>query len=308
MTMFNFNTSVLWLGALCACMSVVHVSGGMVNRDQVMGNGSTVMLNSKQVFPSASFGLEVYDDDTAKQYTIMAVKAGFRNFFSSVLAGNQQGFGEGIQASGIDRSEVYICGSVNTGNGACSGFDDCKTQTAQGCQSNLDATQLKYLDQIMLDYPAGDCDSIQGQWAAFEDMLKSGLTKSIAVSNFDNDQLDCIVTNKTSTPPAVNQLSYSVGDGSQTVVQDNMQRGGIVVQAYSPLQGGGLASDPDCVAIGKAHSKSGAQVALRWIVQHNATFTTSCTTMDYFQEDIDIFDFELSSAEMAKLDAKSVSQ
>jgi len=270
----------------------------------VTGNGSTVMLNSKQIFPSASFGLQVYDDDTAKAYTMLAIQAGFRNFFSSVLAGNQNGFGEGFRASNIDRTEVYICGSVNTGSGACSGFDDCKTQTAQGCTSNLQTIGVKYLDQIMLDYPAGDCPSIQGQWAAFEDMLSAGGTKSISVSNFNNDQLDCIVSNKSSTVPAVNQLPYSVGDGHETVVADNAARGGIVVQAYSPLQSGGLQNDPDLVAIGKNYNKSWAQVALRWIVQHNATFTTSCSELDYFQEDVSIFDFALTAAEMARLDAK----
>jgi len=103
-----------------------------------------------------------------------------RNFFSSVLANNQKGFGVAIKtwlgASAAEkntRESLFICGSVNTGNG-CSGAADCKTQTAAGCASNLQDTALEYLDMIMLDYPAGDCDSIVGQWEAFEDMLKAG--------------------------------------------------------------------------------------------------------------------------------------
>jgi diketogulonate reductase-like aldo/keto reductase len=103
-----------------------------------------------------------------------------RNFFSSVLANNQKGFGVAIKAwlgaSAAEkntRESLFICGSVNTGN-SCSGAADCKTQTAAGCTSNLQDTALEYLDMIMLDYPAGDCDSIVGQWEAFEDMLKAG--------------------------------------------------------------------------------------------------------------------------------------
>ena len=77
------------------------------------------------------------------------------------------------------------------------------------------------------------------------------------------------------------------------------------VQAYSPLGSGSLASDPLLQSIGKTHTKSAAQVALRWIVQHNATVCTQSTNAAYLKEDADIFDFVLSAAEMAKLDAHS---
>ena len=142
----------------------------------------------------------------------------------------------------------------------------------------------------MLDYPSSDCNSIRGQWAAFEDMLKEKGTRSIAVSNFSPKQLECIPPN--ATVPAVNQLPYSVGHGK------------ITVQAYSPLGSGSVLSDHDVIAIGKRHNKSSAQVALRWIIQRNATFTTSASTQEHFEEDLDIFDFELSETEMNTLNAK----
>lgn len=302
-------------------------------------------------FPVVSFGLQVYDDGTATQLTTMALGVGFRNFFSSVLAGNQQGFGAAIKATSVPRSEIFICGSVNTGSGACSGTADCKTQTAAGCQTNLQDIGVDYLDMsefvssvrprshrwharsplrrayrrahrsteslaparlrrslprstVMLDYPAGDCPSIVGQWAAFEEMLAANKTRSIAVSNFSPTQLDCILANKTATVPAVNQLPYSVGHGGDSSVSDDAKRGGTIVQAYSPLDSGSLASDPDCASIGKKHGKSAAQVALKWILQRNATFSTQTDSKQYFQEDIDLFDFELTTAEMAKLNAK----
>ena len=266
--------------------------------------GAAVKLNNALEFPVVSFGLQVYDDGTAQSLTTMALGVGVRNFFSSVLAGNQQGFGAAIKATKVPRKELFICGSVNTGNGGCSGSADCEQKTAAGCAQNLQSTGLDYMDMIMLDYPASDCGGIVGQWLAFEAMLKSGKTKSIAVSNFSPEQLDCIVSNKTATVPAVNQMSYSVGSAAKSMVADNAKRGGIVVQAYSPLDSGGLAGDADCAAIGKAHKKSAAQVALRWIYQHNATFSTQTDNKAFFQEDLDIFDFTLSKAEMAKLDAK----
>ena len=77
-------------------------------------------------FPKVSFGLQVYDDGTAQQLTTLALSVGYRNFFASVLAGNQQGFGAAIKATKVPRGEIFVCGSVNTGSGACSGFAACK--------------------------------------------------------------------------------------------------------------------------------------------------------------------------------------
>jgi hypothetical protein len=144
-------------------------------------SSSAVILNNGLTFPLASFGLQVYDDTTAtayvtphasrrhrssyvrigrrtgpelsarRRYTNLALAAGFRNFFSSVLAGNQAGFGAAIKGTKVPRKEIFICGSVNTGNGQCSGTAQCQQATAQGCTENLQAIGVDYLDMIMLD-------------------------------------------------------------------------------------------------------------------------------------------------------------
>ena len=82
--------------------------------------------------------------------TTLALGVGVRNFFSSVLAGNQKGFGAAIAATKVARKELFVCGSVNTGNGACSGLAQCKEATADGCSQNMQDTGLSYLDMIML--------------------------------------------------------------------------------------------------------------------------------------------------------------
>jgi len=238
-----------------------------------------VVLNNGMSFPRVSFGLQVYDDSTATEYTLLALQAGIRNFFTSVLAGNQKGFGAALAKSKVSREKLFICGSANTGS--CSGFQDCYEQTSQACATNMADLGAAdglggYLDMIMLDYPSSDCDSIRGQWAAFEKMLANKTTKSIAVSNFSPDQLECLPKN--ATTPAVNQLQYSIGHGSDPCVSQNAEFGGVVVQAWSPLGSGSVLSDSDCISIGKAHGKTSAQVALRWILQRNATFTTSAAT------------------------------
>ncbi|VEU40421.1 unnamed protein product [Pseudo-nitzschia multistriata] len=258
-------------------------------------------------FPLASFGLQIYDDSTAYKLTLTALECGYRNFFASVLAGNQKGFARAIKDSNVPREDLYICGSVVSNR--VSGFENARQATTKGWKRNMEAFGvggIDYLDQIMLDYPGPDCESIQGQWTAFEEMHAQKLTRSISVSNFSARQLDCVLE-KARVKPVVNQLPYSVAYHPGDAVADNASRG-ILVQAWAPL-GGSLGGRFDknvkkaCGKIGKKYDKSFAQVALRWIVQSGGSFTTQSKNKDHFSEDLNIFDFELTEEEMKTLNS-----
>ena len=256
-------------------------------------------------FPLASFGLQVYSDDEAYKVTLTALEVGYRNFFASVLAGNQKGFARAVKDSGVPRDELFICGSVVSNR--AQGFDSAKKETTKGWKKNMECFAvggIDYLDQIMLDYPGPDCSSIQGQWTAFEEMHQQGLSKTLSVSNFSPDQLDCVLQ-KGTVKPVVNQLPYSVAYHPGNAVQENNKRG-VLVQAWAPLGGslGGRFSSSmkgTCAQIGKKYNKSFAQVALKWIVQSGASFTTQSKSKNHFAEDLNIFDFELTAEEMATL-------
>ena len=263
---------------------------------------SVATLSDGSKFPLASFGLQIYSDDTAYKLTMTALEVGYRNFFASVLAGNQKGFARAFKDSGIPREDVFICGSVVSNR--ASGFNSAKKDTTKGWIRNMECFgvgNIDYLDQIMLDYPGPDCPSIQGQWASFEEMHKQGLTKTLSVSNFSPAQVDCVLQ-KATVKPVVNQLPYSVAYHPGNVVDENKKRG-LLVQAWAPLGGslGGRFSSSmkgTCAQIGKKYNKSYAQVALRWIVQSGASFTTQSKKQEHFKEDLDIFDFELTMEEM----------
>jgi len=101
-----------------AAVSAPYIANAAQGRDlpslaQKAPEGDSVKLsNGGGDFPLMSFGLQVYDDETARKLTLVALEAGVRNFFSSVLAGNQVGFAKAVKESGIPREELYICGSV----------------------------------------------------------------------------------------------------------------------------------------------------------------------------------------------------
>jgi diketogulonate reductase-like aldo/keto reductase len=266
-------------------------------------------LNTGVNFPSASFGLQVYDDDTAYRLTRVALDVGYRNFFASVLARNQKGFARAVKDSRVPREELFICGSVLSNR--AQGYDAAFQLSKRGCEQNMEAFAaggLDYIDMIMLDYPGPDADSIRGQWAALEEMGAAKLSRSLAVSNFSPSQLDVVLQmGKGVTVPAVNQLPYGVGFSASSdvraaeVIGENQKRG-VIVQAWSPLRKAlSGAAKSACAEIGQKYGKTAAQVGLRYIVDTGATFTTQTQTKKHFEEDLNIFDFSLTKEEVVRL-------
>ena len=267
--------------------------------------GPSVKLCDGTQFPVVSFGLQVYDDEAAYKYTTLALECGYRNFFASVLAGNQKGFGKAVRNSGIPRDELYICGSVlsNRARGEEAAFQS----TRRGCDANFRDLNIGKLDMIMLDYPGPDAESIQGQWRGLENMRKDGGVTSLAVSNFSPQQLD-VVLKSPGGKPTVNQLPLGVGYKTKQnadLLKENKKRG-VLVQAWSPLRVLSSGALSACAAVGKQYGKTPQQIALKWILAKGATYTCQTTSRQHFQEDIDVFDFELSAKDLAFLDGENL--
>ena len=266
--------------------------------------GPSVKLCDGTQFPVVSFGLQVYDDEAAYKYTTLALECGYRNFFASVLAGNQKGFGKAVRNSGIPRDELYICGSVlsNRARGEEAAFQS----TRRGCDANFRDLNIGKLDMIMLDYPGPDAESIQGQWRGLENMRKEGGVTSLAVSNFSPQQLDVVL--KSPGRCTVNQLPLGVGYKTKQnaeLLRENKKRS-VLVQAWSPLRVLSSGALSACAAVGKQYGKTPQQIALKWILAKGATYTCQTTSKKHFQEDIDVFDFELSAKDLAFLDGENL--
>lgn len=255
-------------------------------------------------FPLASFGLQIYDNDKAYQLTLTALETGYRNFFASVLAGNQKGFARAIRDSNIPLSDLYICGTVLSNR--AQGYKASYTKTIKGCEENINVMSqfgnIQKLDMIMLDYPGGDEESIKGQWDAFQDFQRQNLVNDLAVSNFNARQLDSILVNNNNlcSKPVVNQLPLSIANHPARYLEDNTARG-IHVQSWSPLSTTLPKYKDILTSIGNKCGKSAAQVGLRWIVQSGASYCVQSQKATHFKEDLDVFDFSLSAGDMEKL-------
>lgn len=258
-------------------------------------------LPSKK-FPLASFGLQIYDNDVAYKLTETALNVGYRNFFASVLAGNQKGFAQAIKDSNIPRDEIYICGTVlsNRANTYKEAYD----KTYKGCLENYDVMnkysdgKIDYLDMIMLDYPCTFDDGVKGQWEAFNKFLNEDKVVHLAVSNFSSKQLD--ICADIGPAPTVNQLPFSIANHPKSMIDYNIKRN-VHVQSWSPLSSTLPRYKSIMTDIGKKYNKNAAQVGLRWIIQNGSSYCVQSKKASHFEEDLNVFDFELSKKDMDTL-------
>jgi diketogulonate reductase-like aldo/keto reductase len=184
----------------------------------------------------------------------------------------------------------------------CRGSDTCS-------HAHVTAPQV---DLLLIHHPnsptCNSTDQISLTWEAMQGALAQGLTRSIGVSNFKTSDLTALAAAPTTKiTPAVNQILLHVGV-VDTVTIAYCEERGIVVMAYSPLghpDGGGqpVYELPAVLKIATAHNVTGAQVALKWSVQHGYPYVTASPTLEYDREDLDLFRFNLTAAEMATLDA-----
>lgn len=215
-----------------------------------------------------------------------------------------------VKDSQIPRSDLYICGSVLSNR--AKGFHAAYEKTKQGCLDNLEIMStygdITQLDMIMLDYPGPDKESIQGQWKALLDFQSEHKVLDLAVSNYNAAQLDAVLSmeevDSPMTKPCVNQLPFSLAYHPKNLIDYNLERG-VLVQSWSPLSR--VLNNPNLrpvlASIGTQYGKSPAQVALRWILQSGsgAGFSTQSKKKPHFEEDLHVFDFELTEKEMEEL-------
>jgi len=287
--------------------------------------------------PVVAAGTWQYNDSTAAASVAAAIASGFVHIDTAADYKNQRGVSEGLARTGIARDRLFLttkvpgCGLQGVRPATC--HDD-TLSFIRADLANLSSsyTALAHLDLVLLHFPpcttappglpspvdtkcssertgcnAANCAAVQAQWRAMEAALAANLTRAIGVSNYCGKCLDALSGAR--VKPAVNQVQFHVGMSAdpQSFISSNQARG-ITVQAWSPLGHGGHGSSeilhgPLTTSIGRAHGKSAVQVALKWIVSKGVAVVTKSLNPAHLKEDLDLFDFELSDAEVAALDA-----
>ncbi|MCU1566983.1 MAG: morphine 6-dehydrogenase [Pseudarthrobacter sp.] len=264
-------------------------------------------LNNGVTMPALGLGVFQSAPEQTTAAVRAALAAGYRHIDTAAAYGNEREVGEGIRAAGLNRAEVFIETKVWVSD---YGYD----QTLHAWEKAVGKLGMDYLDLLILHQPAPDrLEKTIAAYKALETLLADGRVRAIGVSNFMPHHLKQLLT-ETDIIPAVNQIELHPYF-TQPDVQSTDAEHGILTQAWSPIGGitfypgwGGedrrnVMQDPAIAAVAQAHGKTPAQVMLRWHLQQGRSAIPKSTNPARIAENFDVFDFELSEAELAVINA-----
>lgn len=255
-----------------------------------------VILNNGVYMPQLGLGVyQVKNGVEVKSAVLTAINNGYRLIDTAALYGNEQGVGEAIRTSAIPREELFITTKLwNTDQG----FDS----TIKAFETSIAKLGLDYVDLYLIHWPSPRRGLFVETWKAFEVLYKQGRIKAIGVSNFSPQHLDELLEHATIVP-AINQIELHP-HLPQIELREYSKKHGIQIESWSPLGGGNgtLLLEPIFTTIGQKYGKSPAQIVIRWHIQHGLVVIPKSTQETRIKQNIDIFDFELSSEDMALID------
>lgn len=257
----------------------------------------TIKLNETIEIPALGFGVFQIPQEQTKDSVVNAIQAGYRHIDTAQSYMNETEVGEGIKASGIDRSELFVTTKVWIEN---VNYEN----TLKSIERSLERLQLDYIDLVLIHQPYND---VYGSWKALEELQENGKIKAIGVSNFGVDRVvDLGIHNN--VQPQVNQIEINPFHQQEDEVQ-SLQKEGVLVEAWAPFAEGknNLFSNETLQNIGDKYGKSIAQVVLRWLVEKDIVVLAKSVNPERMKQNLDIFDFELTDedkAQIATLDSK----
>ena len=248
-----------------------------------------VKLNNGIEMPLISFGVYQIPKEDTKRCVLDAIKSGYRGIDTAQSYFNESEVGDAIVECGVPREELFITTKVWIDH---YGYEECKASV----EESLRKLKTEYLDLCLLHQPFSD---YYGAYRALEDLYAEGKIKAIGVSNFYPDRLTDICMFDRKVIPAVNQVEVNPYN-AQWCAQENMEKHGVKMEAWAPFGEGrnNLFTNETLVSIGKKYNKSSAQVVLRWLIQRGVIVACKSTHIERMQENINVFDFELTEEDM----------
>lgn len=242
--------------------------------------------------PALGFGTYQLEPDDARRMVAEALRLGYRHVDTAFIYGNEAGVGQGIADSGVARDRVFVTTKIWITN-----YRDGDLQR----QAEESAQRLGQVpDLLLLHWPKPE-PALEETIAALNDARARGFARNIGVSNFPS-ALFRRAAALSEAPLATNQVEYHPYLSQKTLI-DTAHELGSSITAWSPLAQGRVADDPVIGGIAAAHGRTPGQVALRWIVQQGIVAIPKTASERRAAENLDIFDFELSDEQMARIHA-----
>lgn len=247
---------------------------------------STIRLHTGRKMPVMGLGTWQLTDHTPQTIS-EALELGWRMIDTSGDYGTQPGIAKGLERSLLGRNEIYIVTKVEE-------YENAYQSTIR----NLDDLEIDYADLMLIHRPPkkGIGEKL---WEGLIKAREEGFTKDIGVSNYSIEQIQKL-TDWSGEMPVVNQIEWSPFGYSQEMLEFcNKQN--IVIQAYSPLTRRKQLDDEGLTEVAKKYQKSPAQILIRWNLQLGTVPLPKANRLDHLEENLQVFDFEISDVDMDKL-------
>jgi diketogulonate reductase-like aldo/keto reductase len=254
-----------------------------------------ITLNNGIEIPKLGFGVWKVPDEEAESAVGQAINVGYRLIDTAKIYRNEIGVGKALASTKVPREDLFITTKLWN---ADQGYES----TLKAFDESLEKLGLDYVDRYLIHWPTPEYDQYVETYKALETIYKEGRAKAIGVCNFDIEHLQRIL-DECEVVPSVNQVECHPYLQQQEL-KEFCKEHGIVLEAYSPLMNGTkVLHDPVIREIASEHDKTPAQVILRWHLQSDVIAIPKTVTPSRMDENIDVFDFELSTADLDKIAA-----
>lgn len=264
----------------------------------------TIQLNNGLTIPVVGSGTNTFGKENREYMGTIngettelkeAVANGYRLFDTAIAYRNEAVVAKGLKETGLGREAFFLTSKIP---GEEAYYKDAAA-VKEGVESSLAALDTDYIDLYLIHHPWDNLEQILAIWRVLEAFVDKGVLKAIGVSNFNQEQLGYLLEHSR-IKPAVNQIESHPGNWNDAII-DFCLENHVVPEAWGPLTKVSDEAKETLSKIGAAYNKNWAQVALRYQVQRGVIVIPKSHNNERQQENLALFDFELSSEDMQKI-------
>lgn len=254
---------------------------------------NTITLNNGVKMPQMGYGVYQVSAEECERCVLDAISVGYRLIDTAQAYHNEEAVGNAITKCGVPRNELFIVTKIWISNAG-------EEKAYASILESLKKLKTDYVDLLLIHQPFGD---YYGSYRAMERAYREGKARAIGVSNFYPDRFIDLQAHA-EIKPAINQVETHVFN-QQVEAQKYLQKYGCQIMSWGPFAEGlnNFFHNDTLTEIGKAHGKTLAQTALRFLIQRGVVIIPKSTHKERMQENLNIFDFELTDEEMSRIAA-----
>ncbi|MBB4009129.1 aldo/keto reductase [Allorhizobium taibaishanense] len=257
-----------------------------------MADQTYISFSDGNRIPQVGLGVWQTPNNEAAPAVRAALSAGYRHIDTAAVYENEEGVGEGIRSSGVDRGDIFLTTKLWNND---QGFDS----ALKAFDASLKRLGTDYVDLYLIHWPSPHRGLFVETWKAFIRLKEEGRIRSIGVSNFYPEHLQKII-DETGVVPVINQIELHP-DFQQKDARAFHLTHSIATQSWSPLGQGKLLNHPVIGKIAEKHGRSAAQVIIRWHIESGLVVIPKSVTPSRIEENFKVFDFSLDPEDMAEI-------